>query len=174
VVVCVSEPAVAVMVMVEVCGCVFLPELPHPVATADAASRHRKTKSIPLREPRLRKRRNPKMTAAGRTSAHVLPPNRKRGVNAEDWAAVAIVNVVLAALPLGVTVEGLKLQVAPVGSPEQAKLTCWLNPPAGVTVTVVVADWPAVTVPEFGESPMLKVDVAALTVTVTAAEVEPE
>ena len=36
---------------------------------------------------------------------------------------VAMVNVVVAAFPFGVTVEGEKLQVLAIGSPEQAKLT---------------------------------------------------
>jgi len=41
---------------------------------------------------------------------------------------VAMVNVDVTALPLGVTVEGEKLQVLAIGSPEQAKLTAWLKP----------------------------------------------
>ena len=54
-----------------------------------------------------------------------------------DCAVIAIVRVVVAAEPLGVTLAGLKVHVAPVGRPVQAKLTCWLKPPAGVTVMVV-------------------------------------
>ncbi len=42
----------------------------------------------------------------------------------EDCAAVAIVSVVVAAVvPLGVTVDGLKLHDPPVGNPLHAKLT---------------------------------------------------
>ena len=48
----------------------------------------------------------------------------------------------LAALPAGVSVAGLKLHVAPAGKPEHAKLTCELNPFAGVTVSVRLP-WPA-------------------------------
>jgi hypothetical protein len=92
----------------------------------------------------------------------------------EDCAAVAIVSVVVAAVPEGVTFDGLKLHVAPVGKPVQAKLICWLKPPAGVTVMVVCADCPAVTVALAGESAIVKLGVTAWTVTVTAVEVEPE
>ena len=79
--------------------------------------------------------------------------------------------VVLAALPLGVTVDGLKLQVAPVGSPLQAKLTGELKPFTGVTVMVVCAVEPAVTVPLAGDAPIVKLGTGACTVTVIALEV---
>ncbi len=82
--------------------------------------------------------------------------------------------VVLAALPLGVTVDGLKLQVAPVGSPLQAKLTGELKPFSGVTVIVVCAVEPAVTVPVAGDALSVKLGTDACTVTVIAFEVEPE
>jgi hypothetical protein len=49
--------------------------------------------------------------------------------------------VVTAALVVGVTVAGLNVQLAPDGSPEQAKLTSELNPSEGVTVSVTVP-WP--------------------------------
>jgi len=57
----------------------------------------------------------------------------------------AIVTVVVAAAPLGVTVVGEKLQVASEGSPVQAKLTGWLKPLDGVTVSVVLPEAPAAT-----------------------------
>lgn len=51
-----------------------------------------------------------------------------------------MVSVVVAALPLGVTVDGEKLHVVPIGNPEQVKLTCWLKPFSGVTVAVALPD----------------------------------
>lgn len=46
----------------------------------------------------------------------------------------------------GVTDCGLKPQLAPLGRPEQAKLTDCLNPFAGVTVRVIVPMVPELTV----------------------------
>jgi hypothetical protein len=43
-----------------------------------------------------------------------------------------MVSAVVTAVPLGVTLAGLKVQVAPVGKPVQAKVTCLLKPPTGV------------------------------------------
>ncbi len=43
-------------------------------------------------------------------------------------AVVVTVSVLLAAAPLGVREEGLKLQAASAGNPLHAKLTCELNP----------------------------------------------
>jgi hypothetical protein len=94
----------------------------------------------------------------------------------DDAEAVAIVTVVVAAaVPFGVTVVGEKEHVPPLGRPLQAKLTCWLKPPAGVTVMVVCAEPPALTEPLVGEAAILKLGGgAAATVTVTALDVEPE
>jgi hypothetical protein len=47
--------------------------------------------------------------------------------------------------PPVVTVVGLKLQVAPVGRPEQLKLTVPVKPVPGVTVIVLVPLCPAIT-----------------------------
>jgi hypothetical protein len=56
-----------------------------------------------------------------------------------------------AAVPVGVTLAGLKLQLTPVGSPDpQLKLTAWLNPPAGVTVRTVVPALPCAMLSEDG------------------------
>ena len=87
-----------------------------------------------------------------------------------------MVNVVVAAaVPFGVTVAGAKVHVPPLGNPLQAKLTCWLKPPAGVTVIVVWAELPPATEALIGEAAMLKLGgIAAVTVTVTALDVEPE
>jgi hypothetical protein len=86
--------------------------------------------------------------------------------------SVATVSVVVAALvPLGVTVDGEKVQVLAAGSPEQEKLTCWLKPSAGVTLTVVVPVSPAVTVTVVGLK--LTVNVGVPTDCVSAVDVDP-
>ena len=58
---------------------------------------------------------------------------------------VFIVKLELALFP-SVTEGGLKLQLAPVGSPAQPSVTVPLNPNVGAIVTVEVAEDPAVTV----------------------------
>jgi hypothetical protein len=47
--------------------------------------------------------------------------------------------------PSGVTVEGLNVQVAPSGNPEQIGLIGWLNPFPGIDVSVKVDGCPGVT-----------------------------
>jgi len=75
-----------------------------------------------------------------------------------DVDAVETVSVVdAAAVPVGVTVAGAKLQVAPAGKPEQAKDTAELKPLAGVTETVVVPLLPAATVKDTGKAAIVKV-----------------
>src|SRR5580704_6801066 len=56
------------------------------------------------------------------------------------------VNVVAIAPADGFTLCGVKLQLDPVGRPEQAKVRVWLNPFSGETVTVKVPDPPEATV----------------------------
>jgi len=68
----------------------------------------------------------------------------------------AIVKVEVAAAPLGVTLAGLKRHVAFAGNPLQARLVAALKPLIGVTVTVMVAVLPFVTVPLVGVSEMEK------------------
>jgi hypothetical protein len=63
---------------------------------------------------------------------------------------------VLAADPEGVTADGLKEHVTPIGSPEHAKLTVELKPFCGVTVKVAVPCPPDLTVSELGEAPSVK------------------
>jgi hypothetical protein len=75
---------------------------------------------------------------------------------AADCELVEIVSTVVAAAPEGVTVVGLKEQVAPAGTPEQAKLTAELKPYSGVTVSVTVPGAPDLTVREDGEAPNVK------------------
>ena len=50
------------------------------------------------------------------------------------------VNVVAIAPADGFTLWGVKLQVVPVGRPEQAKVRVWLNPFSGETVIVRAPD----------------------------------
>lgn len=69
-----------------------------------------------------------------------------------------MVSFVVAAAPEGVTVDGLNEHEAPVGSPEQAKLTEELKPFCGVTVKVVVTCPPDWTVSDGEEAPILKFD----------------
>jgi hypothetical protein len=116
---------------------------------------------------------------AASTATVATPPDPDPGrhgmVSAPDADVVAIVSVVVAAaVPLGVTVVGLKLHDPPVGSPVQAKLTAELNPSAGVTEIVVVVELPAVTVALVGDALSVNDGGAAFTVTVTALDVDPE
>ena len=53
-----------------------------------------------------------------------------------------------------VTEFGEKTQLAPVGKPVHDSETPPVKPPLGVTVTVLVADWPGATEPEVLEAPM--------------------
>jgi hypothetical protein len=95
------------------------------------------------------------------------------GQNIAALAVVAIVRVVDAADPFGVTVAGLNEQDADCGNPEQAKLVTAENPPDGVTVIVVVAELPAATVALAGLAATVKSpETPAPTVTLTAVEVE--
>ena len=75
------------------------------------------------------------------------------------------VRVVVAAAPHeGVTVAGKKLHVVPAGSPEQAKETAELKPPAGVTEIAVVPLVPAVAVNDAGDAETEKPGAGRLTV----------
>jgi hypothetical protein len=75
-----------------------------------------------------------------------------------DRVGVEIDNIAVAGAPEGVTDIGLKEQVSPLGSPEQAKLTGKLKPNCGVTVSEYVATLPATSVSAGGEA--CKVNVA--------------
>jgi hypothetical protein len=88
-----------------------------------------------------------------------------------DATLVAIVSVVVdAALPLGVTVAGLNVQVASVGRPEHAKAMADAKPKAGVAEMVVAPVPPLAIEIEVGLRDRLKADVP--TATFTAADVE--
>lgn len=113
---------------------------------------------------------------AASTATVAALPDRDPGphgmVSAPAWV-VPIVSVVVAAAPFGVTVVGLNVHDGPTGWELHAKLTAVLNPPAGVTVIVVVVELPAVTVALVGFAPIVNDGVTALTVTTTALEVDP-
>jgi hypothetical protein len=111
----------------------------------------------------------------------IAPPGiqgERRGAAGRDprscalAARVEIVNVNCVGCPLaGVTEAELKAHVARLGSPPQAKLTALLNPPAGVTVRVNVADCPGVMVAEAGDAATEKP--GATTVTCNGADTLP-
>ena len=88
-------------------------------------------------------------------------------------APVARVIVEVTALPFTVTEAGENPQVAPAGRPEQDRDTVWLNPPLGVSVTVVVAHCPGATAPDVGFNAIVKSAEAAVTVTATGLDVLP-
>lgn len=89
---------------------------------------------------------------------------RESGRKAAECGLVEIVSTVVAAAPEGVTVVGLKEQVAPAGNPEQAKLTAELKPYWGVTESVTVPEAPDLTVKEEGETPNVKFGGGALAI----------
>ncbi len=91
------------------------------------------------------------------------------GRTAALFAGAVIVNVVVAAAPDGVTVAGLNEQLAPVGNPEQAKLTAALKPFCGVTVSVVVSVPPGLRLSEVGKAANVKLGGARLIVYVAEA-----
>jgi len=125
-----------------------------------------------------RKRTSPLRPRRTRDSSVPVDPRVVRPVNGAGCVSdavatsVATVSVVEATLvPFGVTVAGEKVQVLLAGSPEQEKLTCWLKPSAGVTLTVVFPDVPAVTVTVVGLKLTVKLGVP--TVCVRAVDVDP-
>lgn len=101
---------------------------------------------------RVRRRRKPRKQ---RERARVAPPGSNESRLGRRLAlpvVVAIVRVVAAPPPEAVTVDGEKLQIAPVGNPVQAKETAAANPFCDVMVIVEVPLEPALTVSEVGES----------------------
>lgn len=90
---------------------------------------------------------------------HRTKANAVRGKNGRDFAGeaadcalIAIVSWVVAASPDGVTVSWSKEHVAPLGRPEQVKVTGELNPFSGVTVSMSAAWPPELTVSEGSET----------------------
>jgi hypothetical protein len=83
------------------------------------------------------------------------------------------VSVALAVLPDGVNEAGLKLHVAYAGSPEQLRLTDWLNPPIVEIATELVVELPLATEALVGVILTVKFGVSGgLTVTETALELD--
>lgn len=192
VVVCDVEPAVAVMVTVEVPDGVPVlppaleePELPpHPANPRIVTVSTPTEASSPNRNPGFHP------SASHRTNSIDRPTSESRTVATSKGAigqrcsrvgeiiplradVVIVIVVVEVPVPVGVTVAGLKLHEAPVGSPEQVKLTGWLNPPLGVTLTELVAELPAATVALVELAASVKLpDDPPPTVTATAADVD--
>ncbi len=80
---------------------------------------------------------------------------------------------VIACVPSGVTVAGLKVQAVAFGSPVQAKVTAELKPFCGVMVIVDVPLAPGATVNVVGFAAIVKFGGGgALTTTVTAEDAE--
>ncbi len=70
----------------------------------------------------------------------------QRATGVVERAVVVTVNVaVTASVPFGVTEAGEIVQVAALGAPEQVSATLCLNPPAGVILSFVLTEPPAVT-----------------------------
>ena len=75
---------------------------------------------------------------------------------------VPMVSVALTGPAPGATIDGAKLQVAPTGNPEHAKVTGLANPLMGVIVSVVEALCPAATLSVVLDALMLNDAVAGL------------
>ena len=124
-----------------------------------------------------RDRRRPRTEAGTRIPANSTPLGAIgfRGQRGEprcaDCVADEIVSVEVATAAFTVTDEGLKEQAAPAGRPEQVSATEPVNPPVGVTVTVVLAEDPAARLADAGL--MDSANVALDTVTDAAAELLP-
>ena len=127
-------------------------ELPQPPSELMART-HAKIRARLCSSLRLRLRPTRKSAVASDSAGHT---NFCCGARLEEVADEAMVNVDVAAVELGVTVAGEKMQVAPAGWPEQVKEIAALNPLSGVTVTAVVPLFPAVRVSEAGERERLK------------------
>ena len=156
VVVCCSDPAVAVTVTVEVTGggveddppveCPPQPESRLRPATPTASSTN------VCNRRRLPKPKQHSATARVEYGSSGLVSRWRVAVVAE----VVTVSVVEVAAPDGVTVAGEKLHDAPLGNPEQLNETGELKPFWGVTETAVVPLCPPVTVSDVGEATMEK------------------
>jgi hypothetical protein len=154
---CVRSPEVAVTLTEEVVvpppppfpptGIGLLP-LPHPVIQF-IVKMHTIANVSPCRSLRLRRRPATQSTVAASDAAG--QKGFRSGVIRAEVAAVAIVSAVVAAADAGVILAGEKLQVAPAGRPEHAKVTAALNPFSGAIVMVVVPLLPAVTLSKAGD-----------------------
>jgi hypothetical protein len=141
-----------------------------------SAASSARLKSHPFPQRRILKRLpRPRRSRAISSWECVIDLRRSNGAGlARDAEAtfVAIVSVVVAVLvPFGVTVVGEKAQVLKAGNPEHAKLTAWLKPFTGATLTVVVPGVPGLTVSVLGLKETVKL--GASTVCVRMLDVEP-
>ncbi len=102
-------------------------------------------------------------------------PRSRKGLDlcnsALAGAVVVIVSWEVTGAPFGVTVAGEKLQLTSEGSPEQAKVTAWLKPPIGVSVSVAVPDCPCLMVKDVALTLREKSGAATELTSPTAVEV---
>lgn len=103
------------------------PPPPHPPRPAAVRPRPTITSASQLRSFLRRKIHNAPPARNARVAPLPKPRCKERlagRANAADCVVVAMVSAVVFAIPLGVTVGGLKLHVTPFDCPLQAKLTC--------------------------------------------------
>ncbi len=119
------------------------PQLPRPKAHSNSTMQ----RVSGGREVSPRIERGRLSTANGsRMPANTTPPFAQGANRLAVAAVVLIVSVSVMALPVTVALAGENVQLAPLGRPEQLNATLALNPPLGVSVSVVVADFPGATV----------------------------
>src|SRR5262249_51892823 len=82
--------------------------------------------------------------------------NRDQTKKPERFVVITSTLAVAGLVPSNVTDEGVTMQEAPVGMPEQVNVTTLLKPPLGVIVTVKLADCPALIVFPVGLSESVK------------------
>lgn len=174
-----AAPPVAVTVTVNVPVGVIdeLPECPlHPAIPSTAPNKitiagiaSRSIRFRPIIIPSIPIRQTIPSIPASQLPGGIL--HATTGATPAIFTFVAIVSIVLAASPFGVTVAGLNVHVEKFGNPEQVKLVDALYPFFGVTVIVVIAVPPAFTVPLAGLNATVKSG-AAVTVTFTAVELD--
>jgi hypothetical protein len=92
---------------------------------------------------------NKGMNPHGKTQPKASLPSPEPGASFGASAVSAgamMITVLMAGAPMGVTLEGLNLQVVPVGNPEQVKLIGRLNPASGIKVIVSIDGCPGIRV----------------------------
>ena len=156
--VCTTVADVAVIVTVDVTGVdpdpppLLLPAPPPPQPKVSPSPTSAATSMMCCNPRRFFLKKKHKLTAKVVNGINGRDLDRE----ATDCEPVEIVSTVVAAGPEGVTEAGLKEQIAPAGSPEQAKLTAELKPYSGVMVSETVPDPPDWTVSEESEAPNVK------------------
>jgi hypothetical protein len=116
---------------VEACGPLF-PLPPQPLTAVTMAIRRSARRLPAQRRGRLSvRKKKPRTANTGALADHGAVRN------SADLAAVWMVSTDVAPAAPGVTVDGAKIAVAPVGSPTTVKLTAVVNaPPCGVVATL--------------------------------------